>query len=80
MRYLDERKIGFKVAEHAQVPIVPAAILMDLGFGGKPEVRPGAGLRLSRRGAPPLRTPWRKATSAPAPARRWASSASRGGR
>ena len=40
MRYLDERKIGFKIAG-TQVPIVPAAILMDLGFGGKPEVRPG---------------------------------------
>ncbi len=40
MRYLDERKIGFKIA-NTQVPIVPAAILMDLGFGGKPEVRPG---------------------------------------
>jgi L-aminopeptidase/D-esterase-like protein len=41
MRYLDERKVGFKIAG-TQVPIVPAAILMDLAFGGKPEVRPGA--------------------------------------
>ena len=40
MRYLDERKVGFRIAG-TQVPIVPAAILMDLGFGGKPEVRPG---------------------------------------
>jgi L-aminopeptidase/D-esterase-like protein len=40
MRYLDERKIGFKIAG-TQVPIVPAAILMDLAFGGKPDVRPG---------------------------------------
>ena len=40
MRYLDERKIGFKIA-NTQVPIVPAAILMDLGFGGRPDVRPG---------------------------------------
>jgi L-aminopeptidase/D-esterase-like protein len=40
MRYLDERKIGFRIAG-TQVPIVPAAILMDLAFGGKPEVRPG---------------------------------------
>jgi L-aminopeptidase/D-esterase-like protein len=40
MRYLDERKIGFRIAG-TQVPIVPAAILMDLAFGGKPDVRPG---------------------------------------
>src|SRR5215207_8901104 len=40
MRFLDERKIGFKIAG-TQVPIVPSAILMDLAFGGKPEVRPG---------------------------------------
>jgi L-aminopeptidase/D-esterase-like protein len=41
MRFLDEHKIGFKIAG-TQVPIVPAAILMDLGFGGRPDVRPGA--------------------------------------
>jgi L-aminopeptidase/D-esterase-like protein len=40
MRWLDERKIGFRIAG-TQVPIVPAAILMDLAFGGRPDVRPG---------------------------------------
>jgi len=32
MKYLDERNIGFKVGT-TNVPIVPAAILMDLGVG-----------------------------------------------
>ncbi len=47
MRYLDERNIGFKVGLWQQqhgpinVPIVPAAILLDLGVGD-PKVRPGA--------------------------------------
>lgn len=40
MRWLDERKIGFRIAG-TQVPIVPAAILMDLAFGGRPDIRPG---------------------------------------
>src|SRR5712692_5897041 len=35
MRYLDERNIGFKVGT-INVPIVPAAILFDLGIGGNP--------------------------------------------
>jgi L-aminopeptidase/D-esterase-like protein len=39
MRYLEERNIGWKVSTGV-VPIVPAAILIDLGFGGKPNVRP----------------------------------------
>jgi L-aminopeptidase/D-esterase-like protein len=39
-RWLDERTIGYRIAG-TQVPIVPAAILMDLGFGGRPDVRPG---------------------------------------
>lgn len=45
VRYLDERNIGFKVNSHGQlvnVPIVPAAILIDLGIGGSPKIRPGA--------------------------------------
>lgn len=41
MRYLEEQGIGFDVRV-AKVPIVPAAILMDLGFGGNPAIRPGA--------------------------------------
>lgn len=41
VRYLEERGVGFDVGV-AKVPIVPAAILFDLGVGGRPEVRPGA--------------------------------------
>jgi L-aminopeptidase/D-esterase-like protein len=40
VRYLEERKIGFDVGV-AHVPIVPAAILFDLGVGD-PKVRPNA--------------------------------------
>ncbi len=40
MRYLDEHKIGFNTGI-ARVPIVPAAILFDLGVGNK-NVRPDA--------------------------------------
>jgi L-aminopeptidase/D-esterase-like protein len=40
MRYLDERQIGFPTA-YGVVPIVPAAVLFDLGVGD-PKVRPGA--------------------------------------
>jgi L-aminopeptidase/D-esterase-like protein len=42
VRYLEERNIGWKVGANGVVPIVPAAILFDLGFGGKPKVRPTA--------------------------------------
>jgi L-aminopeptidase/D-esterase-like protein len=41
MRYLEEKKTGFKIAGTV-VPIVPGAVLMDLGFGGNPTVRPNA--------------------------------------
>jgi len=41
VRYLEERNIGWKVRAGV-VPIVPAAILMDLGFGGSAKVRPDA--------------------------------------
>jgi len=41
VRYLEERNIGWKVRSGV-VPIVPAAILMDLGFGGPSKVRPTA--------------------------------------
>ena len=40
MRYLDEHKIGFNTGV-ARVPIVPAAILFDLGIGDK-NIRPDA--------------------------------------
>ena len=41
VRYLEEKGVGFDVGV-AKVPIVPAAILFDLGVGGKPSVRPTA--------------------------------------
>lgn len=41
VRWLEERNIGWRVGSGV-VPIVPAAILMDLGFGGQPKVRPTA--------------------------------------
>jgi L-aminopeptidase/D-esterase-like protein len=41
MRYLEERNVGWKVSTGV-VPIVPAAVLIDLRFGGKPHVRPAA--------------------------------------
>jgi L-aminopeptidase/D-esterase-like protein len=41
VRYLEERNIGWKV-KAGVVPIVPAAILMDLSFGGASKVRPTA--------------------------------------
>ena len=42
VRYLEERKIGWSVGAAGVVPIVPAAILFDLGFGGDPTIRPTA--------------------------------------
>jgi L-aminopeptidase/D-esterase-like protein len=41
VRYLDERGVGYKTSAGV-VPIVPAAILFDLGFGGDPKIRPTA--------------------------------------
>jgi L-aminopeptidase/D-esterase-like protein len=41
MRYLEERKVGFPIAGTV-VPIVPAAVLMDLAFGGNSSIRPTA--------------------------------------
>jgi L-aminopeptidase/D-esterase-like protein len=41
MRYLEEKKLGFKIAGTV-VPIVPGAVLMDLGFGGNSNIRPNA--------------------------------------
>jgi L-aminopeptidase/D-esterase-like protein len=42
VRYLEEKGIGWKVGPAGVVPIVPAAILFDLPFGGKPQIRPTA--------------------------------------
>jgi L-aminopeptidase/D-esterase-like protein len=42
VRYLEERNIGWKIGANGIVPIVPAAILFDLGFGKNPKVRPTA--------------------------------------
>ena len=41
VRYLSERNIGYQTRV-ARVPIVPAAILFDLGIGDDPTVRPTA--------------------------------------
>jgi L-aminopeptidase/D-esterase-like protein len=41
MRYLEAKGIGFKIGRGV-VPIVPAAILMDLGVGGDFKIRPDA--------------------------------------
>jgi|SRR5579871_327107 len=41
MRYLEEHNIGYKIGELGVVPIVPAAILMDLGVGNF-KIRPNA--------------------------------------
>lgn len=41
MRYLESKGKGFSIAGGV-VPIVPAAILMDLGFGGDFKIRPDA--------------------------------------
>jgi L-aminopeptidase/D-esterase-like protein len=41
MKWLEEHNIGYRVGAGV-VPIVPAAILMDLGFGGDWKIRPTA--------------------------------------
>jgi L-aminopeptidase/D-esterase-like protein len=41
VRFLEERNIGYKTGAGV-VPIVPAAILFDLGFGGDAKIRPTA--------------------------------------
>ncbi|HEY6374462.1 MAG TPA: P1 family peptidase [Edaphobacter sp.] len=41
MRYLEEHHLGYKLGELGVVPIVPAAILMDLGVGNF-RIRPNA--------------------------------------
>ncbi len=41
VRYLESRKVGYPIAGGV-VPIVPAAVIFDLPFGGRPEIRPTA--------------------------------------
>jgi L-aminopeptidase/D-esterase-like protein len=41
MRYLDDKNIGFKI-RNVNVPIVPAAVLIDLFVGSDPKIRPTA--------------------------------------
>src|SRR3954447_5417694 len=41
MRYLEEKNVGYKTGAGV-VPIVPAAVLFDLGFGGDAKIRPTA--------------------------------------
>src|SRR5690349_14315458 len=42
VRYVEEGKVGWDVGAAGVVPIVPSAILFDLGFGGDASVRPTA--------------------------------------
>jgi len=42
MKYLEEKHVGWNVGAAGVVPIVPAAILFDLGFGGDTKIRPTA--------------------------------------
>lgn len=42
VRYLEEQRIGWNVGATGVVPIVPAAILFDLWFGGDATIRPSA--------------------------------------
>jgi L-aminopeptidase/D-esterase-like protein len=42
MRYLDEKNVGFKAYGTINVPIVPAASLIDLNVGANPKIRPTA--------------------------------------
>jgi L-aminopeptidase/D-esterase-like protein len=41
MKYLEEKNTGYKVGVGV-VPIVPAAVIFDLPFGGDPKIRPNA--------------------------------------
>ena len=52
MQYLEEKGVGFR-AGRSVVPIVPAAILFDLGLGADPKIRPSktSGYRAARSAA-----------------------------
>ena len=62
VRYLDERNIGYD-ARVARVPIVPAAILFDLGVGEARRSGPPRNAATRRRSRPRT-APWRRARSA----------------
>ena len=66
------RRTEHRMARRASgvVPIVPAAILFDLGFGGDPKIRPTADCGYRGRDGGHRRRRSRKATSAQARARR----------
>jgi L-aminopeptidase/D-esterase-like protein len=53
VRYLEERRVGYD-ADGVKVPIVPAAILIDLWVGDDPAIRPGAdcGYKAARAATP----------------------------
>lgn len=71
MRYLADRRIGVEIVGSI-VPIVSAAVLFDLGVSDVPNNHPGAGegyAAAERASSGPVP----RATSAPAPGRRWAS-------
>ena len=72
MRYLAERKIGFKTAA-APMPIVPAAIIFDLNLGSK-DVRPDAAMGYAACQAASDSPARARATWAPEPAPPWGSS------
>ena len=75
-KYLYERKIGFETRV-AKVPIVPGAILFDLGVGNRPDIWPTADCGY-RAAAGATSGPSRKATSVRVPARRSAKRAAAG--
>jgi L-aminopeptidase/D-esterase-like protein len=56
MRYLDEQGIGYRVGSKI-VPIVPSAILYDLGLEGDQKIRPGPDCGYAAAEAASTRTP-----------------------
>ena len=71
MRWLEENQIGLQTG-HGLVPIVPAAVLFDLGVGDA-RIRPDAQAGYQACAAASPGRHRRRATSAPAAARWWAS-------
>jgi L-aminopeptidase/D-esterase-like protein len=41
VKWIDEHHVGYPVGSAGVAPIVPAAVLIDLWFGGDPKIRPG---------------------------------------
>jgi L-aminopeptidase/D-esterase-like protein len=77
MKYLEQQGVGFKFGG-AVIPIVPGAILFDLGVGD-PSIRPTADCGFQAARAATM-APWPRATSAPGRARRSARWAAASGR